>query len=69
MYQLVLIVMIIISMMGIREGYSNWDFDDFSGLCGKKKKMSEDNIPRFGGIPNQSQVWSLNSCGCSKIFH
>ena len=61
------------------EDYVNWDFMDLPNWCAQKRrcpscsdKDSEDMIPRFGGIPNQSQVWGLGEsggCGCSKFFH
>jgi hypothetical protein len=53
-----------------REAYGNWDFMDLPGCCATRRVEEEDDtIPRFGGTPNQSQVWSLNGCGCGKFFH
>ena len=48
----------------------SWDFMDLPSMCSKKRIMTEDDtFPRFGGIPNQSQVWDLNGMGCPKIYH
>ena len=43
----------------VKEDYAgNWDFMDLAGMCyGRKKRITVDNTPHFGGIPNSSQVW------------
>ena len=81
---LMALMVLMIIMVGKRtmEGYVNWDFMDLPNWCAQQRRCSscgkeeedaeEDMIPRFGGIPNQSQVWGLGQsggCGCSKFFH
>lgn len=40
-----------------KENYKNWDFMDLPDYCPKVKTIVD--VPRFGGVPNQSQVWNL----------
>lgn len=43
----------------VKEEYAgNWDFMDLPGMCcGRKKRITAENTPHFGGNPNSSQVW------------
>jgi len=48
----------------------SWDFMDLPDMCSRKRvRVEDDTFPRFGGIPNQSQVWDLNGMDCPKIYH
>lgn len=73
-------ILLIASLFLGKEKYENWDFMDLPNYCGGRKRRpsspmeTEDGqvAPRFGGIPNQSQVWGIGEvggCGCAKVFH
>lgn len=68
-----LVAWIVAVSLVAKEAYTNWDFMDLPGCCSTRRlagnEEKEEQIPRFGGTPNQSQVWSLNGCGCGKFFH
>jgi hypothetical protein len=70
------LILVVFAIVGTRKEayYANWDFMDLANSCGgRKRKPSEDDfVPRFGGIPNQGEVWGIGNeggCGCSKVFH
>lgn len=75
----IMFLMTVLASGMIWEKYENWDFDRLPSAClerhGRRRRLmeeEEDMIPRFGGVPNQSQVWSLGSsggCGCAKYLH
>jgi len=75
---LVWILLIVWLFLVRKEGYENWDFMDLADYCGgRKRKPSSpmNNVefaPKFGGVPNQSQIWGIGDaggCGCAKVFH
>ena len=52
---------------GKKENYQNWDFMDLPDYCPKVKTIVD--VPRFGGVPNQSQVWDIDGrCNCGKFM-
>ena len=71
-------ILLMVWLFLVKEGYENWDFMDLADYCGgRKRKPSSpmNNVefaPKFGGVPNQSQVWGIGDaggCGCAKVFH
>jgi hypothetical protein len=71
-------ILLMVWLFLVKEGYENWDFMDLADYCGgRKRKPSQpmNNVefaPKFGGVPNQSQVWGIGDaggCGCAKVFH
>ena len=62
------VVLILLKNSRSKEGYENWDFMDLPNYCPKVKTIVD--VPRFGGVPNQSQVWNIDGrCDCGKFFH
>lgn len=65
---LVALVLVLVLLLGSKENYENWDFMDLPNYCPKVKTIVD--VPRFGGVPNQSQVWNVDGrCDCGKFFH
>lgn len=66
-FYIFLLAWIVSSTFMVREA---WDFMDLPVMCSRKRVVAEDDtVPRFGGTPNQGQVWDLNGMNCPKIFH
>ena len=71
-------ILLMVWLFLVKEGYENWDFMDLADYCGGRKRKPSppmNNVefaPKFGGVPNQSQVWGIGDtggCGCAKVFH
>lgn len=55
-----IIFIIIVMQCNNKEQYAgNWDFMDLADMCGKKRRLSDEDIPHFGGQPNASEVWTI----------
>lgn len=58
---MVLFILATVAMAWLRtrEGYENWDFMDFAGMCSLKKRKTAEEIPHFGGVPSSADVWTI----------
>lgn len=59
-YILTCTFLILLAMHCTRETYAgNWDFMDLPDMCGKKRRLTTEDVPHFGGEPNASEVWNI----------